>query len=173
MSGQLFKNIFIALCIGLFCSGCAVVEQELCSFTISPPEEAITQKELSGFLAQNGFRTPVAVRIETGNFVGLRYEVSSQKTGSYWEKGNGKTFCRLQINDRTPNIITIRGYPALNPEYKVICAAFEAYLRNLNKKIQIKRSQKRYKEFFVDLRAQWGAPPHDFPDNHAENSAQQ
>ena len=57
MNLKMLKNSVIVFCIVLFCSGCTVV-RESCSFIMASPEKAITEKQLSDFGIQHGFRGP-------------------------------------------------------------------------------------------------------------------
>ena len=153
----MLKNSVIVFCIVLFCSGCTVMH-ESCSFIMASPEKAITEKQLSDFGIQHGLRGPHETFKDTEIWHGIALESKSEKDGLYWDKGNRESYCRMQINDAEPNVVTISGYPALNPQYKIICDAFESYLRINNKNFQIKRIQKYQKEISVFLRNQSSVP---------------
>ena len=151
------KNSVIVFCIVLFCSGCTVVH-ESCSFIVASPEKAITEKQLSDFGIQHGLRGPHKTFKDTEIWHGIALEIKSEKDGFYWDKGHRESYCKMQINDAEPNIVTISGYPVLNPEYKIICDAFESYLRTNNRKFQIKRIPKYPKGISVFFRNQSSDP---------------
>ena len=157
MNLKMLKNSVIVFCIVLFCSSCTVIH-ESCSFIMASPEKAITEKQLSDFGIQHGLRGPHKTFKDTEIWRGIALEIKSEKDGLYWDKGCRESYCRMQINDAEPNIVTISGYPVLNPEYKIICDAFELYLKRNNKKFQIKRTQKHPKEISVFLRNQSSNP---------------
>ena len=161
------KNVLYIFCILVFCSGCTVMH-ESCSFIVSSPKKTITEKQLSDFGIQHGFKGPKKNFKDTEIWHGIALESKSEKDGLYWDKGNRESYCRMQINDAEPNVVTISGYPVSNPQYKIICDAFESYLRINNKNFQIKRIQKYQKEISVFLRNQ-SSVPHEKYDKKLNN----
>ena len=167
----MLKNIIIVFFIILLCSGCSMVEYETYSVVLSSPEESITEKQLSDFFIQYGFRGPKNIYKDTEVWSGITLEIKQQKIGFYWDKGHRENYCIVEMNNHSPAVITISGYPVLNPEYKQICDAFELYLKKNNNKFQSNITQKFQKKISVFLRNQSSVPLEKYDKKNKKPSA--
>ena len=163
--------LIFSILSALLCAGCSMVEYETYSVVLSSQEESITEKQLSDFFIQYGFRGPNDIYKYTEVWSGITLEIKQQKIGFYWDKGNRGKYCIVEMNNHSPAVITISGYPVLNPEYKQICDAFELYLKKNNNKFQSNITQEFQKKISVFLRNQTSVPLEKYDKKNKKPSA--